>query len=125
MATESLRSSRSRSSAQKRELLCGHDKRLVLRISGTKNNPVRRFWGYVYYEIKEECEFFRWTDPEAEAEDPLVARMKKKVAALKAKVRDIEWKFKVAAALGTVGWVGLFLFWLQIWLNQRQGLSCV
>ncbi|RYR35531.1 hypothetical protein Ahy_A10g050682 [Arachis hypogaea] len=89
MATESSRSSRSRSSAQKRELLCGHGERLVLRISGTKNNPGRRFWGCVYYEIKEEYEFFRWADPEVDSEDPQVARMKRKVMALKAKVRDI------------------------------------
>ncbi|QHO13241.1 uncharacterized protein LOC107641228 [Arachis ipaensis] len=100
MAAESSRSSQSRSSAQKRELLCGHGERPVLKISGTKNNPRRGFWGCVYYEIKEECEFFRWADPEAESENPQVARMKRKVAALKTKVRDIEWKFKVAAVLG-------------------------
>ncbi|QHN91582.1 uncharacterized protein DS421_17g576120 [Arachis hypogaea] len=89
MATESSRSCRSRSSAQKRELVCGHGER----------------------PIQEECDFFRWADPEAESEDPHVARMKRKVAALKAKVRDIEWKFKVAAVLGISGWVVLFCFW--------------
>ncbi|RYQ87053.1 hypothetical protein Ahy_B09g094542 [Arachis hypogaea] len=90
MALESSRSSRSRSSAQKMELLCGHGERPVLRISGTKNNPDQRFWGCVYYDIKEECQFFRWAYPEAEIEDPQVARLKRKVAALKAKVRDFE-----------------------------------
>ncbi|QHO08541.1 uncharacterized protein DS421_14g473550 [Arachis hypogaea] len=125
MAAESSRSCRSRSSAQKRELVCGHGERPVLRISGTKNNPGRRFWGCVYYEIQEECDFFQWTDPEAESEDPHVARMKRKVATLKAKVRDIEWKFKVAAVLGILGWVVLFCFWSQIWFNQREGVACV
>ncbi|RYR09617.1 hypothetical protein Ahy_B05g077988 [Arachis hypogaea] len=87
MAAESSRSCRSRSSVQKRELVCGHGERPVLRISGMRNNPGRRFWGCVYYE--EECDFFRWTDPEAESEDPHVAKMKRKVAALKAKVRAL------------------------------------
>ncbi|RYR03951.1 hypothetical protein Ahy_B06g083404 [Arachis hypogaea] len=104
MAAESSRSCRSRSSAQKRELVCGHGERLVLRISGTRNNLGRRFWGCVYFEIQEDCDFFRWTDPEAESEDPRVARMKRKVAALKEKVRDIEWKFKET---GLAGWLEL------------------
>ncbi|RYQ96042.1 hypothetical protein Ahy_B08g091509 [Arachis hypogaea] len=92
MAAESSQSCRSRSSAQKKELVCGHGERPVLRISGTRNNSGRRFWGCVYYEIRiqEVCDFFRWTDPEAKSEDPHVARMKRKVAALKAKVRDSE-----------------------------------
>ncbi|RYR26102.1 hypothetical protein Ahy_B02g060260 [Arachis hypogaea] len=99
MVAESSRSCQSRLSAQKRELVCGHGERPVLRILGTRNNPERRFWWCVYYEIQDECDFFRWTNPEAESEDPHAARMKRKVAALKEKVRDIEWKFKVAAVL--------------------------
>ncbi|RYR17235.1 hypothetical protein Ahy_B03g062003 [Arachis hypogaea] len=90
MAAESSRSCQSRSSAQKRELVCRHGERPVLRVSGTRNNPERRFWGCVYYEIQEECDFFRWADPEADSDDPHVARMKRKLAAMKAKVRDIE-----------------------------------
>ncbi|XP_057760885.1 uncharacterized protein LOC130981305 [Arachis stenosperma] len=103
MATESSRSCQSRSSAQKRELVCRHGERPVLRVSGTRNNPGRRFWGCVYYEIQEECDIFRWVDPETDSDDPHVARMKRKVAAMKAKVRDNEWKFKVAAVLGIFG----------------------
>ncbi|RYR44499.1 hypothetical protein Ahy_A08g040827 [Arachis hypogaea] len=109
MAGESSRSCRSRSSAQKRELVYRHGERPVLRVLGTRNNSGRRFWGCVYYEIQEECDFFRWADPEADSDDPHVARMKRKVGALKAKVRDIKWKFNVAAMLGIFGWVVLFL----------------
>ncbi|RYQ92557.1 hypothetical protein Ahy_B09g098787 [Arachis hypogaea] len=113
MASESSRSSRTRGSTQKRGLLCGHGERPVLRISEMKDNPGRQFWGCVYYEVKEECQFFRWTDPEAETEDPQVARLKKKVVALKANVKASEWKLKVAAVLGMVGWVGCLFLWLQ------------
>ncbi|XP_016199163.1 uncharacterized protein LOC107640128 [Arachis ipaensis] len=109
MVAESSKSSRSRSSVQKRELLCGHGERPLLQTSGTKNNTGRRFWGCVYYEIKEEFEFFRWADLEGESEDPQVVRLKRKILALKAKVRDIEWKLKVAAVLGKVGWISLFV----------------
>ncbi|QHO22748.1 DNA-(apurinic or apyrimidinic site) lyase [Arachis hypogaea] len=125
MAAESSRSCQSRSSAPKRELVCRHGERPVLRVSGTRNNPGRRFWGCVYYEIQEECDFFRWADPEADSDDPHVARMKRKVAAMKAKVRDVEWKFKVAAGLGIFGWAVLFCFLWQIWFSQRQGVACV
>ncbi|QHN99396.1 uncharacterized protein DS421_13g397470 [Arachis hypogaea] len=122
MAAESSRSCQSRSSAPKRELVCRHGERPVLRVSGTRNNPGQRFWGCVYYE---ECDFFRWTDPKTDSDDPHVARMKRKVAAMKAKVRDVEWKFKVAAVLGIFGWAVLFCFLWQIWFSQRQGVACV
>ncbi|XP_020985467.1 uncharacterized protein LOC110274722 [Arachis duranensis] len=67
------------------------------------------FGGVSTMRIQEECDFFRWADPEADSDDPHVARMKRKVGALKAKVRDIKWKFNVAAMLGIFGWVVLFL----------------
>ncbi|RYR14175.1 hypothetical protein Ahy_B04g070781 [Arachis hypogaea] len=113
MAAASSWLSRCRSSAQKKELLYGHGERPVLQILGTKNNFGRQFWGCVYYEIKEECEFFRWADPEGESENPQVASLRRKVVALKAKVMEAEWKLKVAAVLGMVGWIGFF-FLLQI-----------
>ncbi|QHO00686.1 uncharacterized protein DS421_13g408550 [Arachis hypogaea] len=126
MAAESSRSCQSRSSAQKRELVCRHGERPVLRVSGTRNNPGRRFWGVsTMRSIQEECDFFRWADPEADSDDPHVARMKRKVVAMKAKVRDIEWKFKVAAVLEIFGWAVLFCFLWQIWFSQRQGVACV
>ncbi|XP_016173512.1 uncharacterized protein LOC107616021 [Arachis ipaensis] len=106
MASESSRSSRSRGSAQKRGILCGHGERPVLRVSGTKENPGRRFWGCVYYEVNDECHFFRWAIPEAGSEDPHVVRLKRKVVVLKADMKACEWKLKVAAVFGMVGWVG-------------------
>ncbi|XP_015934633.1 uncharacterized protein LOC107460760 [Arachis duranensis] len=125
MASESSRSSRSRGSGQKRGVLCGHGERPVLRVSGTKENPGRRFWGCVYYEVNEECQFFRWADPEAGSEDPHVTRLKRKVVALKADVKASEWKLKVAAMLCLVGWVGCLCCWLQGLLNQNLGLPCL
>ncbi|XP_015967231.1 uncharacterized protein LOC107490949 [Arachis duranensis] len=119
MAAESSRSCRSRSSAQKREIVCRHGR-----------DPCLEFWDEeqpwaTILGIQEECDFFRWADPEADSDDPHVTRMKRKVAAMKARVRDIEWKFKVAAVLGIFGWVVLFCFWWQIWFNQRQEVACV
>ncbi|RYR67900.1 hypothetical protein Ahy_A03g014357 [Arachis hypogaea] len=119
MASESSRSSRTRGSGQKRGLLCEHGERPVLRVSGMKENPGQRFWGYVYYEVKDECQFFRWADPEAETEDPQVARLKRKVVALKANVKASEWKLMVAVVLGMVGWVGCLFLWLPVSLNHK------
>ncbi|XP_015941649.1 uncharacterized protein LOC107467126 [Arachis duranensis] len=112
MASESSRSSRTRGSAQKRGILCGHGERPVLRVSGTKENSCRRFWSCVYYEVKDECQFFCWVDPEAESKDPYVARLKRKVVALKADMKASEWKLKVAAMLGMVDWDGCLFCWL-------------
>ncbi|XP_025617957.1 uncharacterized protein [Arachis hypogaea] len=117
--------SQTRGSAQKKGLLCGHVERPVLRVSETKENSGRQFWGYVYYEVKDECQFFRWADPEAESEDPHVARLKRKVVVLKADVKASEWKLKVAAVLGMVGWVGCLFCWLQVSLNHKQSLPCL
>ncbi|RYQ94625.1 hypothetical protein Ahy_B08g089560 [Arachis hypogaea] len=120
MVSESSRSSRRRGSAQKKGILCGHGERPVLRVSRTKENPGRRFWGCVYYEVNDECEFFHWEDPEAGSEDPHVARLKRKVVDLKADVKASEWKLKVAAVLGMVGWVACVCCWLQVLLNHNQ-----
>ncbi|XP_020963942.1 uncharacterized protein LOC110265333 [Arachis ipaensis] len=108
MTSESSRSAQSRGSAQKRGILCGHRERPVLRVFGTKENSGRRFWGCVYYEVNDQCQFFCWTDPESESEDPHVARLKRKVVALKADVKASEWKLKVAVVFGMVGWVGCY-----------------
>ncbi|MED6142753.1 hypothetical protein PIB30_000315 [Stylosanthes scabra] len=51
-------------------LLCLHGVPPVLRVSRTKENPGRRFWDCVYYEVHEHCDFFVWPDLEqAEEED--------------------------------------------------------
>ncbi|RYQ91967.1 hypothetical protein Ahy_B09g098044 isoform A [Arachis hypogaea] len=105
MASETSRSSRSSEFGQKRGILCGHRERPVLRVSRTKENPGCRFWDCVYYEVNDECQFFRWADPEAGSEDPYIARLKRKVVALKADVKASEWKLKVAAVFCLVGWV--------------------
>ncbi|RYQ95562.1 hypothetical protein Ahy_B08g090903 [Arachis hypogaea] len=125
MTSESSRSAQSRGSAQKRGILCGHRERPVLRVFGTKENSGRRFWGCVYYEVNDQCQFFCWTDPESESEDPHVARLKRKVVALKADVKASEWKLKVAVVFGMVGWVGCVCCWLQVLLNHNQGLPCL
>ncbi|QHO56145.1 DNA-(apurinic or apyrimidinic site) lyase [Arachis hypogaea] len=46
-------------------MVCGHGERPILRTSMTKDNPGRRFWDCVYYEVQDGCDFFRWADPEA------------------------------------------------------------
>ncbi|QHN79071.1 uncharacterized protein DS421_19g666930 [Arachis hypogaea] len=125
MAAESSRSCQSRSSAPKRELVCRHGERPVLRVGDGNVLFVLGTDSSGLLQIQEECDFFRWADPEADNDDPHVVRMKRKVAAMKAKVRDVEWKFKVAAGLGIFGWAVLFCFLWQIWFSQRQGVACV
>ncbi|QHN87118.1 DNA-(apurinic or apyrimidinic site) lyase [Arachis hypogaea] len=75
MAARSSTSSRSRASSQGMLLLCSHGEKPVLRISGTKENPGRRFWGCVYFEVQEGCNFFHWADPETEVEYSEIARV--------------------------------------------------
>ncbi|QHO15562.1 uncharacterized protein DS421_10g295930 [Arachis hypogaea] len=111
MATESSVSSRSKSSLHGRLLLCSHGERPVLRTMGTKENYGRRFWGCVYYEVHEGCNFFRWAEPATEVENPEIARMRRKVASLKSRTKAAEWKLMVVAVLGFFGWVG-FLYLL-------------
>ncbi|MED6187607.1 hypothetical protein PIB30_078029 [Stylosanthes scabra] len=91
---------------------CGHGERPVLRVYGTKENPGRRFWGFVYYEVKDECNFFRWVDPELEHGDHEVGKLRKKVGSLKMKVKAAELKMKVAVVGALVGWVGMFSVWV-------------
>ncbi|QHO39353.1 uncharacterized protein DS421_4g128380 [Arachis hypogaea] len=111
MAAESSVSSRRKSSSHGRLLLCSHGERPVLRTSGTKENYCRRFWGCVYYEVHEGCNFFRWAEPETEVKNPEIARMRRKVASLKSRTKAAEWKLMVVAVLGFFGWVG-FLYLL-------------
>ncbi|MED6219665.1 hypothetical protein PIB30_037891 [Stylosanthes scabra] len=85
----------------------------VLRVSGTKENPRRRFWGCVYYEVQEQCDFFCWADKEQQGEDPDKAKLRKKVQALKSEVRACERRLKIAVFVGLLGWIGLYCLWLQ------------
>ncbi|MED6181781.1 hypothetical protein PIB30_022535 [Stylosanthes scabra] len=61
-SSQNSRSSHSRTSAIRGEVMCWHGERAVLRTSGTKENPGRRFCGCVRYEVQESCGFFKWAD---------------------------------------------------------------
>ncbi|MED6195562.1 hypothetical protein PIB30_038986 [Stylosanthes scabra] len=116
MSSQSSRSrwSQRRSQLQERtSLLCHHGKEPVLRVSRTNENPGRRFWGCVYYDVKEQYEFFQWTDS-AKDDNGYVeaARLKKKVACLKVKLKAAKWRLNVAICVGFVGWVGLLCMWV-------------
>ncbi|MED6155888.1 hypothetical protein PIB30_009665 [Stylosanthes scabra] len=76
MESQRSRSSRSTTSTHRRVVVYNHGERAVLRVSGTKENPGRRFWGCVYYEV-----------PEEDAEK---VRLRKKVLCLKSKVKVAE-----------------------------------
>ncbi|MED6189816.1 hypothetical protein PIB30_099744 [Stylosanthes scabra] len=114
-----LRMTQITSSAQRRTLVCHHGVRLVFRVSGTKENPGRRFRGCVYYEVQEECGFFQWADQWVDREqvevekDQEKAKLRKKVVALKSKLKAMEGKMKIVGFLGLVGWLGFLCLWLQ------------
>ncbi|RYR68010.1 hypothetical protein Ahy_A03g014489 isoform B [Arachis hypogaea] len=84
-------------------MVCGHGERPILRTSMTKDNPGRRFLGCV----QDGCDFFRWADPEARGAlgDFEIARCRKKITTLKTRLKDVEWKLRIVAALGVVGWI--------------------
>ncbi|RYR71996.1 hypothetical protein Ahy_A02g006203 isoform A [Arachis hypogaea] len=98
-----------------KELLCGHGERSILRTSSTKDNPCQRFWGCVYYEVQDGCDFFRWEDPKPEgAEQEIeIARTRRKITNLKSRLKDVEWKLRIVAALGIVSWIGFLFLLLQ------------
>ncbi|RYR72083.1 hypothetical protein Ahy_A02g006282 isoform B [Arachis hypogaea] len=123
MAAQSSTSSRSRASSHGRLLLCSYGEKPVLRISGTKENPGCRFWGCVYFEVQQGCNFFRWADPETEVEHSEVARIRKKLSMMKSRTKAAEWKLKVVAVLGFFGWVGFLCLLLQSWSKATQ--QCV
>ncbi|RYQ92125.1 hypothetical protein Ahy_B09g098265 [Arachis hypogaea] len=92
MAFQNSRASRFRSAAK--ELLCGHGERPILRTSPTKDNPGRRFWGCVYYEVQDGCDFFRWADLELGGvqEEVEIARNRRKITKLKTRLKEVETK---------------------------------
>ncbi|MED6216708.1 hypothetical protein PIB30_010148 [Stylosanthes scabra] len=100
---------RTTSSANRTTLVCHHGKPPVLRVSGTTENPGRRFWGCVYYDLGWECDFFQWVDRRIEeeqvvvAEDQEKAKLRRKVVALKVKLRAMERKMKISWFIGLVG----------------------
>ncbi|RYR18786.1 hypothetical protein Ahy_B03g063398 [Arachis hypogaea] len=124
MASQSSRASRFHSPAK--ELLCGHGERPILRTSSTKDNTGRRFWGCVYYEVQDGCDFFKWADsePGGAQQEVEIARNRRKIMKLKTRLKEVETKFWVVAALCITGWVG-FLFLLlqnQYTLKHQNGM---
>ncbi|RYR04303.1 uncharacterized protein LOC107647199 [Arachis ipaensis] len=120
MASQSSRSCRVHSPGK--ELVCGHRERPILRTSTTKDNLGRRFWGCVYYEVQDACDFFRWADPEAGGaqQDTEIARSRRKLTSLKARLKDVELKLRIVATLGIVGWIGFLFLLLENPYKLRQ-----
>ncbi|XP_057719459.1 uncharacterized protein LOC130933869 [Arachis stenosperma] len=120
MASQSSRASRFRSDAK--ELLCGHGERPILLTSSTKDNPGRRFWGCVYYKVQDGCDFFRWADPEPGGvhQEVEFARNRRKITKLKARLKELETKLWVVAALCIAGWVGFLFLFLQNHYNLKH-----
>ncbi|RYR07758.1 hypothetical protein Ahy_B05g075186 [Arachis hypogaea] len=146
MAFQSSRASRFRSAAK--ELLCGHGERPILRTSSTKDNTGRRFWGCVYYEVRcssyfaivglriwdlficlcdfcqvqDSCDFFRWADPEPGSvqEEVEIARNRRKITKLKTRLKEVETKLWVVAALCIAGWVRFLFLLLQNQYNLKH-----
>ncbi|MED6220696.1 hypothetical protein PIB30_047311 [Stylosanthes scabra] len=88
--------------------ICSHGQPPVLRVSGTKENPGRRFRGCVYYGVQEHCDFFQWADKEQAEADSEKAKMRKKVSSLKTELRACERRLKIAVFVGMLGWTLLF-----------------
>ncbi|MED6124036.1 hypothetical protein PIB30_055206 [Stylosanthes scabra] len=118
MASQSSHGSRSswgNSSTRRRTMVCSHGDKAVLRVSGTKENPGRRFWGCPHYDVGGECHFFRWADQEQEnvQEDPEKAKLRRKVLFLKTELRAFEWRLKTVVLVALIGWMLLFCLLLQ------------
>ncbi|XP_016199578.1 uncharacterized protein LOC107640580 [Arachis ipaensis] len=98
----------SKTRGRRRKCFCGE--RPVLRTSSTMENPERRFWGCVNYQIREECDYF--ASAEAEGQDAQIQRLKKKASVLKKNLQKAEKKFALALAVGILGWImaGLLLY---------------
>ncbi|QHO23479.1 DNA-(Apurinic or apyrimidinic site) lyase 2-like [Arachis hypogaea] len=120
MASQGSRSGRIRTPVK--EMVCGHGERPILRTSTMKDNLGRRFWGCVYYEVQDACDFFRWVDPEAGGalQGFEIARCRKKITTLKTRLKDVEWKLRIVATLGVVGWIEFLYLLLHNPHNLRQ-----
>ncbi|MED6138895.1 hypothetical protein PIB30_078822 [Stylosanthes scabra] len=95
-------------------MVCSHGDKAVLRVSGTKENPGRRFWGLSPLRCGE-CDFFCWANQEQEnvQEDPEKAKLRRKVLFLKIELRAFEWRLKTAVLVALIGWMLLFCLLLQ------------
>ncbi|QHN81915.1 uncharacterized protein DS421_20g691090 [Arachis hypogaea] len=63
-----------------------------------------------------------WADLEAGGalRDSEIARCKKKITTLKTRLKDVEWKLRIVAALGVVGWIGFLYLLLHNTHSWRQ-----
>ncbi|RYQ97219.1 hypothetical protein Ahy_B08g093240 [Arachis hypogaea] len=92
--------SSSKSRGRRRTRFCGE--RPVLRTSSIAENPGRRFWCCVNYQIGEGCNYFAWAEPEGQ--DPQIQRLKNKASSLKQELQKAERKFALALAVEILGW---------------------
>ncbi|MED6107790.1 hypothetical protein PIB30_017493 [Stylosanthes scabra] len=107
MASQSSRGSRSgrsSGSAQKGWLVCWCGLPPMLKVSGTKENSGRRFWGCPYY----------GADKVHVEDDAEKTKLRKKVLLLKTEARSCRWRLKVVAVVGLLGWLWLFWVWSQL-----------
>ncbi|QHO42078.1 uncharacterized protein DS421_5g151160 [Arachis hypogaea] len=83
--------------------------------SGRIRSPVKEM-------VQDACDFFRWADPEAGGtqQDSEIARSRKKIITLKTRLKDVEWKLRIVATLGVVGWIGFLYMLLHNPHNLRQ-----
>ncbi|XP_057730304.1 uncharacterized protein LOC130945614 [Arachis stenosperma] len=100
--------SSTKSRGRRRTCFCGE--RPVLRTSSTAENPERRFWGYINYQIGLGCDYFAWA--ELEGRDPQIQRLKNKASSLKQVLHKAERKFALALAVGILRWTtaGLLIY---------------
>ncbi|MED6213868.1 hypothetical protein PIB30_097530 [Stylosanthes scabra] len=84
MASHSSNSRASRCShpsSERNTLLYEHAIKPMLRVSRTKENPGRRFWGCANYQVKEGCNFFVWADSVYEEEDAEKVKLRRRLGA--------------------------------------------
>ncbi|RYQ99148.1 hypothetical protein Ahy_B07g087031 [Arachis hypogaea] len=100
--------SSSMSRGRRRTCFCGEGP--VLRTSCLEENPGRRLWGCVNYQIGEECHYF--ASAELKGKDPQIQRLKNKASVLKENLQKAERKFALALAVRILGWItaGLLLY---------------
>ncbi|MED6181722.1 hypothetical protein PIB30_021992 [Stylosanthes scabra] len=120
MSSGSSMYTRNNVSSTRRPLLCFHGRKPVLRISLTKDNPGRRFWGCVYYNVQQECSFFRWADPDSEYFAIELGKMKKVIETLKLRAVVAERHLTLSVVLEMIGWI-LVIF---LWLHFSGSCSC-
>ncbi|RYR53614.1 hypothetical protein Ahy_A06g028803 [Arachis hypogaea] len=106
----SSQGSRSSTKSRGRRRTCFCGERQVLRTSSTAENPGRRFWGCINYQIGDGCDYFGWA--ESEGQDPQIQILKNKASSLKQELQKVERKFALALAVGILGWTmaGLLLY---------------